>query len=230
MSFVSTRKSSQQIDGIYRKLHHFFGPQHWWPGETLFEVTVGAILTQNTAWTNVEKAIRNLKAAKVLSISALSKISSSRMARLIKPAGFFNIKTKRLKAWLHFLIQKGCRNNLDPLNKIPSVQLRQELLGVKGIGPETADSILLYALARPVFVVDAYTHRILKRHGFVPKDATYHEIQTFFEENLRRSEKLFNEYHALLVAIGKDYCKPKPKCELCPLKYLFGEKIPKDIR
>ena len=226
MSLTSSRKTSQQLEGIYSKLHQFFGPQHWWPGETPFEVTVGAILTQNTAWTNVEKAICNLKNAKVLNISALSKISSSRMAHLIKPAGFFNIKTKRLMAWMHFLIQKGCKNNLDPLQAIPTPQLRHELLKVKGIGPETADSILLYALERSVFVVDAYTQRILKRHNLVSEGATYDEIQSFFEKNLVGSGRLFNEYHALIVAIGKSYCKSTAKCEACPLNYLFGGKIP----
>jgi endonuclease-3 related protein len=222
-------KNSKKLSEIYRRLHRFFGPQHWWPGETPLEVAVGAILTQNTAWTNVKKAILNLKRAKALNLPTLFKISDRRLARLIKPAGFFNLKCKRLKEFFKFLKARGCIRDLMPLRSLPTKLLREDLLAVKGIGPETADSILLYALNRPIFVVDAYTKRIFSRHQFFPKKTSYEAVQNFFEKDLSRSRPLFNEYHALLVAVGKDYCRPRPRCESCPLSYLFRGKIPKKL-
>jgi len=224
MNFISGPKTSRKLKEIYGRLLTFFGPQKWWPGETPFEVTLGAILTQNTAWTNVEKAIRNIRTNGRLHLAGLSKLGEERLAELIRPSGFFNVKSKRLKEWFGFLRSHGCKRDLRALERIPTEELRKKLISVKGIGPETADSILLYALERPIFVVDAYTKRIFSRHGFVSGTADYHEVQDLFTRNLKPSVNLFNEYHALLVALGKEYCRPKPKCDSCPLNYLFGPK------
>ena len=203
---------------IYSKLYAAFGPQHWWPGDSSFEVMVGAILTQNTSWLNVEKAIRNLKKHKVLAPDKLSRLSSRKTAKLIRPAGYYNIKTARLKEFLNFLLLKY-RSNMRKMAAVNTFRLRQELLEVKGIGPETADSILLYALNKPVFVVDAYTRRIFYRHGLINKEADYHDVQNLFMRYLKRDVRVFNEYHALLVRLGKDFClKSKPKCVICPLR------------
>jgi len=203
---------------IYSKLYNAFGPQHWWPGDSSFEVMVGAILTQNTSWLNVEKAIRNLKKHKVLAPDKLSRLSSRKTAKLIRPAGYYNIKTARLKEFLNFLLLKY-RSNMRKMAAVNTFRLRQELLEVKGIGPETADSILLYALNKPVFVVDAYTRRIFYRHGLINKEADYHDVQNLFMRYLKRDVRVFNEYHALLVRLGKDFClKSKPKCVICPLR------------
>jgi len=201
---------------IYEKLFKAFGPQHWWPGDTPFEIAVGAILTQNTNWGNVEKAITNLKEAKKLNSKALRNISPTKLASLIRPAGYFNIKADRLKHFIDFLADhyNGSMKKMRTEEPLP---LREKLLGVKGIGPETADSILLYALEKPVFVIDAYTKRILSRHKLVSEKAAYHDLQDTFHENLPCDVKLFNEYHALFVMLGKDYCRPKPRCEGCPL-------------
>ena len=218
---------SEQLENIYNLLFKRFGPQEWWPGDTPFEVIIGAILTQNTIWTNVEKAIANLKKAHVLSPDKLHKLDMKKLAKLIRPAGYFNIKASRVKNFINWLFE-NYEGKLKNLEKIPTDRLRRELLSVKGIGPETADSILLYAFERPVFVVDAYTARICSRHHLIDKDADYHQIQVFFESNLAASRKgrlmadvqLFNEYHALLVRLGKDFCKPTPRCEDCPLNQL----------
>ncbi len=203
---------------IYSKLYAAFGPQHWWPGDSSFEVMVGAILTQNTSWLNVEKAIRNLKKHKVLAPDKLSRLSSRKTAKLIRPAGYYNIKTARLKEFLNFLLLKY-RSNMRKMAAVNTFRLRQELLLVKGIGPETADSILLYALNKPVFVVDAYTRRVFSRHGLINKEADYHDVQDLFMRHLKPDVRVFNEYHALLVRVGKDFClKSKPKCAICPLR------------
>ncbi|RJQ43731.1 MAG: endonuclease III domain-containing protein [Nitrospiraceae bacterium] len=205
------------LSDIYNTLFKSFGPQHWWPGETPFEVAVGAILTQNTNWGNVEKAIDNLKREKVLTAKALHEMPHEKLASLIRPAGYFNVKAKRLSEFLSFLIThyKGSMSNMI---KKDTATLRHGLLNVKGIGPETADSILLYALEKPVFVIDAYTKRVLSRHKIIPEDSTYHEMQELFHNNLPMDVSLFNEYHALFVMVGKHYCKPKPRCAECPLK------------
>lgn len=203
---------------IYQKLYSYFGPQHWWPASSPFEVMVGAILTQNTNWGNVEKAINNLKKNKLLSQDALFRLSHKRLASLIRPAGYYNIKAKRLKEFLAFLF-KVYRGSVKRISKTDTLTLHRRLLSINGIGPETADSILLYALDRPVFVVDAYTKRILSRHRFIKEDSSYEEVQNLFMQNLKNDVKLFNEYHALLVKLGKDFClKSKPKCDICPLK------------
>lgn len=201
---------------IYDTLYKAFGPQHWWPGETPFEIAVGAILTQNTNWGNVEKAINNIKRQKALNARLLYEMPHKHLALLIKPAGYFNIKAKRLKDFLGFLINHY-GGSMKKMEAEDTPILRERLLKVNGIGEETADSILLYALGKPVFVVDAYTKRVLQRHKLIPDKATYHEIQELFHKNLPKDTALFNEYHALFVRLGKEYCKPKPKCEGCPL-------------
>ena len=202
---------------IYDKLYAFYGPQHWWPGDSPFEIAVGAILTQNTNWSNVEKAIANLKAARLLTARALHRVPAAQLALLIRPSGYFNIKAGRLRAFLAFLCT-AYRGSMKKMAKNDTASLRAELLKVHGIGPETADSILLYALGKPVFVIDAYTKRVLSRHGIIDYRASYDEYRRLFHKALNEDAKLFNEYHALLVMVGKDYCKPKPRCENCPLK------------
>jgi len=208
---------SRKLVLIYQKLHRFFGPQHWWPADNPLEVMVGAILTQNTTWSSVEKAIANLKKAKLLSASRLYRLPAARIAKLIRPSGYYNIKTKRLLAFLSFLFQTY-QGDIRKMSGVATALLRRQLLEVNGIGEETADSILLYALGKPVFVVDAYTKRILGRHRLIRQDANYQEVQNFFMKNLQNKVKLFNEYHALLVRLGKEFCaKTKPRCQVCPL-------------
>ena len=205
---------------IYHRLLDFFGPQHWWPGETPFEVAVGAILTQNTSWTNVAKAIANLKAAGALDPVKLDAMDSEQLELLIRPAGYFRVKAKRLKNFIHWLCDRygGDLKNLESVN---TPRLREELLSISGIGPETADSILLYALNRPVFVVDAYTARVMVRHHLIDQeDLDYLQLQDLFQSNLEPDAAFFNEFHALLVRLGKDYCKPTPRCSACPLNPL----------
>lgn len=196
------------------------GPQHWWPGETSFEVMIGAILTQNTAWTNVEKAIANLKQAGVVSPKKLNQAPLSKLKKWLLPSGFFNVKAKRLKHFLEFFRSKF-GYSLEKMRKKETRTLRQELLSVNGIGKETADSILLYALKKSIFVVDAYTRRIFSRHGLIKKDMPYDEIRQWFELNLPRSQKLFNDYHAQIVRVAKKYCRKNPDCSYCPLEFLF---------
>jgi endonuclease-3 related protein len=210
---------NETLSEIYQLLYDSFGPQHWWPGETPFEIVTGAILTQNTNWANVEKAIKNLKSAGRLTPEALFHIDISQLAELIRPAGYYNIKAKRLKSFINWLYDNydGEMSNLELVN---TEQLRAELLDIKGVGRETADSILLYALGRPVFVVDAYTARIALRHELIEPEADYEQLRELFESNLPEDVKLFNEYHALLVKTGKEFCKPKAKCQGCPLEEL----------
>ncbi len=213
----------QELIEIYQLLYDAFGPQHWWPGESQIEIITGAILTQNTNWTNVEKAINNLKAVDCLNAEKLHNLELSKLAGLIRPAGYFNIKAKRLKNFLDWLF-KNYDGNLENLETLNTGQFREELLSVKGIGRETADSILLYAFNRPIFVVDAYTARIIIRHSLIESDADYEQIRYLFESNLPEDIQLFNEYHALIVRTGKDFCRPKAKCSSCPL-----EKLPHTI-
>ncbi|OAG27203.1 endonuclease III domain-containing protein [Thermodesulfatator autotrophicus] len=203
---------------IYQKLFDRFGPQGWWPAETPFEVCVGAILTQNTNWQNVERAIANLKERDLLYPQALYKTPVEDLANLIKPAGYFRIKAKRLKNFVEFLVEEY-QGKLETLFSSGLKEAREKLLSVKGIGPETADSMLLYAGNLPIFVIDAYTRRILCRHGLAHEDMSYDDLQELFMKNLPEDVNLFNEYHALLVACGKNFCRPKnPLCEECPLK------------
>ncbi|MEN6574741.1 MAG: endonuclease III domain-containing protein [Phycisphaerales bacterium] len=211
------KTTREQLLDIYRLLLDFFGPQHWWPGETPFEIALGAILTQNTSWSNVERAIANLKAARRLDACKLHALDMEQLETLIRPAGYFRVKAKRLRNFTTWLCDRydGAMQNLEP---IATNRLREELLAISGIGPETADSILLYALNRPIFVVDTYTARVMARHGLIsPEGLDYHQLQDLFTSNLEPDAALFNEFHALLVMTGKDYCKPRPKCEPCPL-------------
>ncbi len=206
---------------VYSRLFSTFGRQHWWPGDSPFEVMIGAILTQNTNWGNVERAIENLKTAKALTPAAIHEMSHERLAELIRPAGYFNVKAKRLKAFIEFFINRYS-GRVSRMRKVDTETLRRELLSVNGIGSETADSMLLYALERPVFVIDAYTKRVLSRHGVMDGAESYERFQEFFHTALSRDVQLFNEYHALLVRLGKDFCKPRPRCEGCPLSGLFS--------
>jgi endonuclease-3 related protein len=202
---------------IYQKLYQAFGPQHWWPGETPFEVAVGAILTQNTNWGNVEKAIQNLKKQKAISAKVLHEMPLEQLAELIRPAGYFNIKAQRLKSFLEFLM-KEYHGSMIKMKRGEMHTLREMLLAVNGIGPETADSILLYALEKPVFVIDAYTKRVLSRHLILDEEGSYDEFQSLFHASFEKDVRLFNEYHALFVKVGKMYCKrTNLLCDSCPL-------------
>lgn len=207
----------RKLNQMFTQLYAAFGPQHWWPGDTDFEVIVGAILTQNTSWLNVEKAIAKLKSKKLLTAEKLNRLPVKKLAGLIKSAGFYNLKAVRLKNFLQFFFE-AYQGKIKLMRANDLASLRKQLLDVNGIGPETADSILLYALNKPVFVVDAYTKRICLRHKLIPAQAEYSQVQDIFMRNLKPDIKLFNEYHALIVKLGKDYCrKQNPKCNLCPL-------------
>lgn len=212
---------------LYDRLLQRFGPQHWWPGDTPFEVMVGAILTQNTNWGNVEKAIANLKQHGVLDARRMLALPPEKLAELIRPAGYFNVKTTRLRHFLQYFIERYDAD-VAQMRDRPLSQLREELLAVKGIGPETADSILLYALEKPSFVIDTYTHRVLSRHFLITEDADYTEMRELMMSSVASAhaepvEAYYNEYHALLVRVGKEFCKPKPQCEQCPLNGLNWE-------
>ena len=212
----SKSKNAKALLAVYGKMLTHFGPRDWWPGETSFEVCIGAVLTQNTAWSNVEKAITNLKSAQCLSPEAIETVDMEKLAELVRPSGYYNQKAKKLKTFVHFFADEYGfsfkRWRAEPLDIS-----RKKLLSVKGIGPETADSILLYALEKPVFVVDAYTRRIFSRHGFFPEKFTYEQMQAFFTRHLPEDIPLYNEFHALVVYTGKTYCKTKPVCNGCPL-------------
>ena len=210
-------KVQKKLLKIYDSLFNHFGPQHWWPGETPLEICVGAILTQNTAWSNVEKAISNLKKENYLKLRRLKKIKIKELASFIKSSGYFNIKAARLKSFIDYFANHH-DGNFNHLFEGKLEDIRNSLLSIKGIGPETADSMLLYAGELPVFVVDAYTKRIFYRLRLTSKNATYEEVQSFFMNNLPSKTNLYNEYHALIVMLGKHYCKPKPVCSPCPLK------------
>lgn len=199
---------------IYRTLLRAHGPQQWWPGDTPFEIMVGAVLTQNTAWTNVEKAIANLKAADALTPQAIVAAHPRTLARWLKPSGYFNVKARRLRAFCRWLIASG---GVAVLAQWDTARLRSALLDVHGVGPETADDILLYAFARPVFVIDAYTRRIFARLGLISGDEDYEALRALFETTLATDVALYNEYHALIVVQGKDTCRPKPRCGECCL-------------
>lgn len=215
---MKNKKLTRSLLKIYDLLYAKFGPRHWWPGDTKIEIIIGALLTQNTAWTNVEKAIRNIKRERVLSVSRLSDIKEKNLARLIRPSGYYNIKANRIKNFLRFLNMRYS-GSINKMFGSDLYKLREELLSVKGIGNETADSILLYAGNKPIFVIDTYTKRILSRHGLTNEDADYKKVQSLFMSNLKKDERLFNEYHALLVELGKSMCKSKkPLCGICPIR------------
>jgi len=199
---------------IYRLLLDAYGEQHWWPAESPFEMMVGAILTQNTNWKNVERAIANLKAADALSAQAMLEMDEIRLRELIRPSGFFNQKAARLRLFCEFYLRQGGESGMQCLD-----HPRRTLLSLHGIGPETADSILLYALGIPVFVVDAYTRRIFARLGLLPARSGYAETQAYFHARMERNAALFNEYHALIVEHAKQHCCAKPRCNACPLQH-----------
>lgn len=226
--------TARHLHDVYRRLHRAYGPQHWWPGETPFEVMVGAVLTQNTAWSNVEKAIANLKQARALDANVIATTPHARLARWLKPSGYFNIKAQRLGNFCRWYLAQG---GFASLNSWDTAQLRHGLLSVNGVGRETADDILLYAFARPVFVIDAYTRRLHSRLGHIHGDEGYESVRMFFESALegrsrrpasrdintsmyvknREKVKLFNEFHALIVRHGKEVCRPRPRCRECCL-------------
>jgi endonuclease-3 related protein len=206
-----------RLNEIYRLLLASYGTQHWWPADTPFEVIVGAILTQSAAWGNVEKAISNLKQARVMTSMSLRKLPLSKLAKLIYPSGYYNAKALKLKSFVEHL-EEAHQDSLERFFSLDILQLRSELLNIHGIGPETADSIILYAAHKPMFVIDAYTRRILTRLGLNPLSDNYSAFQALFMGNLPADEKLFNEYHALLVRHGKEVCKKVPLCSNCCLK------------
>jgi endonuclease-3 related protein len=206
-----------RLMAIYRRLDARFGPQHWWPAETACEMIVGAILTQNTAWTNVEKAMAVLRDHRLLDFSVLHKISEQELAPLIRSSGFFNLKAKRLKAFSAWIVTHH-DGSAEKMFSGEGETLRETLLGIDGIGPETADSILLYAGRRPIFVVDAYTRRLFLRHGLIRPSDGYVEVQALFMKHLPHDAALFNQYHALIVRTDKEYCtRSNPDCAGCPL-------------
>lgn len=217
MSSPPKNKRRPPLRRVYKTLFQAWGPQHWWPGRTRFEVIVGAILTQNTAWTNVEKAIARLRRAKALTPARLHQADLQDLAEWIRPAGYFNVKARRLRAFTSLLFERH-KGSLSHLFALDTPTLRQTLLSVNGIGPETADSIILYAAQRPVFVVDAYTRRVLLRHNWLSPEAGYDDIARLFMDQLPPDTALYNEYHALIVKLGKDFCRPTPRCAHCPLK------------
>jgi len=201
---------------IYRRLLAHFGPQHWWPAQEPFEVIVGAILTQSAAWDNVEKAIANLRAAEALSPRTLRQLRLSKLAKLVHPCGYYNAKALKLKSFA-FWLGNHYKDDLDRLFATDTYDLRQQLLSIHGIGRETADSILLYAANKPIFVIDAYTRRIINRTGLAPEKVSYAAYQALFMEHLPPDTGLFNEYHALLVCQGKNVCRRRPLCPQCCL-------------
>lgn len=209
---------SAAINGMYHAMLDALGPSRWWPGDTPFEIAVGAILTQNTNWGNVEKAIAALKARDLLTAPAMYALDTAELAELIRPAGYYNVKAVRLRNFLDFLKDEA-EFEIGSLKVHALDELRARLLAISGIGPETADSILLYALDMPTFVVDAYTHRMMRRHGLVHDDVDYHELQALFVDALPEDVALYNEYHALIVRTGKEWCRKKAGlCEACPLQ------------
>ncbi len=211
------REAHPPLDEYYNSLFTAFGPQHWWPGKTQFEVIVGAILTQNTSWRNVERAIENLRREGLLSPVAIEKTSSRRLEALIRSSGYFRQKARKLKEFCKFLRTKY-RGSLKRMFLTPTMELREKLLGVFGIGPETADSILLYGGGHAVFVVDAYTKRMMSRHGWSGARAKYDEVRWMFERQFPGDTQRFNEFHALIVRAGKEFCRPQEaRCGECPL-------------
>lgn len=209
-------QSNGDLTKIYYLLFQRFGPQYWWPGDTPFEVVIGAILTQNTSWTNVALAIQNLKDTGCLDPKSLHSIDTSELANLIRPSGYYQIKAERLKTFIDYLFLHH-EGRLEGMFDQDLNTLRGELLRIKGIGLETADSIILYAANQPIFVVDAYTRRIFSRHGFFPETWPYADIQSFFMAHLPQDVRLYNEYHALIVRLAKMHCKKRPICNQCPL-------------
>jgi endonuclease-3 related protein len=223
----------RRLEAIWRALLRRFGPRRWWPARTPFEVVVGAVLTQNTSWKNVERAIENLRRARALSPRAIASAPRAKLEGWLRPSGYYRVKAMRLREVVRWL-GPGANSRVDSLQRGSLAALRASLLRVNGVGPETADSILCYAGGRRTFVVDLYTRRVLARHGILPPDATYEETQSYLRERLARSRYVYEEFHALFVAVGNRYCRARPRCEGCPLEPLlppggplpFGEKGP----
>jgi endonuclease-3 related protein len=215
----------EELLKIYKLLDGYFGDLHWWPAISPFEVMVGAILTQNTAWTNVEMAIKALRKRRLLTPAALSRIPEDDLAVIIRPSGYYHLKTVRLKALVRFLMD-DYSGSVAAMKAEGLPLLRAKLLGIRGVGPETADSILLYACQKPVFVSDAYTRRIFLRHGLIDEAAGYDEIQSLVMASLPSDVNLFNQFHALIVVAAKTFCRKRPECADCPLAILnTGRKI-----
>lgn len=210
------------LTGLHSALFAFFGPLHWWPAETSFEMCIGALLTQNAPWTGVQKSIGNLRAAGIMSADALAVAPLEQVSWAIRPSIYHNQKAKRLRHFCRFLLDR-CEGDIRSLKNRPLEDVRTLLLGITGFGRETADSIILYALEKPVFVVDAYTRRILSRHRLIDPESDYDEIRSFFEDGLDKDAALFNEFHAELCRLGADICRKKPLCSLCPVRTLLGE-------
>lgn len=207
------------LETMYRTLLGHFDHRGWWPADSPFEVCVGAVLTQNTSWRNVAKAIANLKAADALSPETIHRLSQEDLAELIRPSGYFNVKARRLKNFVDVLVNRH-HGSLDRLFDRSKEELRAELLAINGIGKETADSVILYAADMPVFVVDAYTRRVLTRHGLAEESVSYDEMQSLFEAHVQPDVELYKDFHAQIVAVGAHYCKRRPLCDTCPLKNL----------
>lgn len=214
------RKTNKILRNFFDHMARFHGETGWWPGDTPFEICIGAILTQNTAWTNVERAIANLKREKLLSPRKVAAADTATLEAALRPSGYFRQKAERVRLFSQHLLEHY-GGSVARMAKRPLDELRPELLALKGIGPETADDILLYACGKPVFVVDAYTRRIFSRHGIIPADIKYEDLRAFFERNLEGDVDYFQEYHGLIVFTGKDYCKSRPQCEGCPLEPLL---------
>ena len=212
-------KHREELLQIYRLLNGYFGDLHWWPAETAFEVMVGAILTQNTAWTNVEKAISALRKRGLLTPTALLGISDNELAEVIRPSGYYHIKAARLKALVQFFME-DYSGSIAAMKAESLPVLREKLLAVRGVGPETADSILLYACRKPVFVIDSYTRRILFRHDLIDEPSGYDRIQTLMMASLPSDITMFNQFHALIVVAAKTFCRKRPECTICPLARL----------
>ena len=226
---VHSANSGPELRRYYDALFAFHGQQRWWPGRSRFEVIVGAILTQNTSWSNVEPAIRNLRSQRLLSPAAIKEIPLGRLETLIRPSGYFRQKARKLKAFTEFLFAEY-RGSLTKMFRTPTAQLRTQLLSVYGIGPETADSILLYAGQHAVFVVDAYTRRLLERHSLAKPGHSYEELRSFFERSLPQEPALYNEFHALIVRTGKEHCRTRePRCGECPLREYLPNQDPAQI-
>ncbi len=215
MSTMST--TVQTLMTMYDAMRRRFGHQSWWPGDGTLEICVGAILTQNTNWTNVQKAVANLKSANCMSVNKLHALAHAELAELIRPAGYFNVKAKRLKNFIAH-VQEDWGDDIEAFLDRPVETLREELLAVNGIGRETADSMILYAARKATFVVDTYTARVFLRHGLISPEDDYESIKELCESCLPEDIGLWNDYHAQLVAVGKHYCKPRSRCDGCPLE------------
>jgi len=215
----------QTLKQMFSLLEKHYGTTHWWPGDTPFEIAVGAILTQNTAWSNVEKAIANLKQERLLTPQRILAVPLETLEAAVRPSGYFRQKSKRLRIFCDYLFTKY-RGSINNMATQPLEVLRAELLALNGIGPETADDILLYACEKPIFVIDAYTRRILSRHNLVSEDISYDTMQTVFHKNLPADVTLFKEFHGLIVYTGKDFCRRLPRCESCPLYKFLPTQLP----